>query len=267
MCPHCRAFITTSDRVCPYCNETVGPRAIDVRSAGAVLGGLIPASKLTTSIILLINIGVFLATNYAWWGSQFMLAAWKDSRAILVGHQYWRLITAGFLHGGFLHIAMNMWVLNDLGAEVEQAYGTARFLIFYLAATAGGFYLSSLWSNNPSVGASAGLFGLIGAMIAFGIRNRTEVGRRIRAFYVKWAIYGAIFGLLPMFRIDNAAHLGGLAAGLAVGYVAGTPAHSSRAIERLWQAIAALFILITIYSFWLAYAHMGAAQQPAIMNL
>ncbi len=254
MCPNCRAFITTSDRTCPYCNEPVVSRAVDTRNPAALLGGLIPASRFTTSLILLLNIGLFIASTYGGvGGSELFQLGEKNSEAVLVGHQWWRLITAGFLHGGLLHIGMNMWVLNDLGAEVERTFGTARFLIFYFAGTVFGFLLSSYFSLNPSVGASAGLFGLIGAMIAFGMRNRTEVGRQIRSFYVKWAIYGIALGLLPGFRIDNYAHLGGLAAGITIAYIAGTPVHSSRIGERVWQTVAALCVMVTAYSFWIVF--------------
>ena len=254
MCPNCRAFITTSDRVCPYCNEPVVSRAVDTRNPGAILGGLIPAAKFTTSLILLVNIGVYIASMYGGpAGRLLFVLAQKDSEAILVRHEWWRLITAGFLHGGLLHIGMNMWVLNDLGAEVERTFGTARFLIFYFAGTVFGFLMSSYFSLHPSVGASAGLFGLIGAMIAFGMRNRTEVGRQIRAFYFKWAIYGIVLGLLPGFNIDNFAHLGGLAAGIGIAYAAGTPVHSSRIGERVWQAVAGLCVLATAYSFWIVF--------------
>src|SRR5256885_469832 len=62
MCPHCRAFITDKDRVCPYCHEKVGERAIDRRSPADVLGGLIPQERFTTSMILLLNVGLFIAT-------------------------------------------------------------------------------------------------------------------------------------------------------------------------------------------------------------
>jgi rhomboid protease GluP len=181
----------------------------------------------------------------------------------LFGHQWWRLITAGFLHGGLMHIGMNMWVLNDLGSEVERTFGTARFLVLYFAATVCGFLFSAYMSPNPSLGASAGILGLIGAMIAFGMRNRTEVGRQIRAFYVKWAIYGIVLGLLPIFNIDNWAHLGGLAAGFAVAYVAGTPVHSSRVGERFWQVVALACVLLTAYSFWIVYMQFTASSTPA----
>src|SRR5579863_10737265 len=61
MCPNCRAFVTTSDRVCPYCQAPMGPRAIEQRNPGEILGGLIPQARFTTVMILLINTGLFLA--------------------------------------------------------------------------------------------------------------------------------------------------------------------------------------------------------------
>ncbi len=254
MCPNCRAFITTSDRVCPYCEQPVAQRAVDVRNPGAVLGGLIPASKFTTSIILILNVGLFFASMYTGQGGKLLLQLGeKNSVAIFVHHQWWRLITAGFFHGGLLHIGMNMWVLNDLGAEVERTFGTARFLLFYVLGTVGGYLVSSFFLRElPSVGASAGLFGLIGAMIAFGMRNRTDVGRQIRAFYLKWALYGLVMGVVIP-NVDNYAHLGGLATGVLIAYLAGTPAHSSRTAERFWQILAVLSVALTVYSFWILY--------------
>src|SRR5256885_1060983 len=61
MCPHCRAFITNKDRICPYCNESVGARAIDRRMPGEILGGIIPQNRFVTMIILLINSGLYAA--------------------------------------------------------------------------------------------------------------------------------------------------------------------------------------------------------------
>src|SRR5215469_11464008 len=63
MCPHCRAFITTKDRVCPYCNESVAPRRVERGEPGPILGGLIPHAGFLTVIILLINTGLYLATS------------------------------------------------------------------------------------------------------------------------------------------------------------------------------------------------------------
>jgi rhomboid protease GluP len=267
MCPHCRAFITTSDRVCPYCGERVGARAVDRQQSGEILGGLIPHAHFTTVLILLINAGFYAAT--AWYGGSWInidgnaLRAFgaKDAYDIVLQHEWWRLVTAGFLHGGLLHIGMNSWVLYDLGAQVEQFFGTPRFLVLYFAGTVGGFWLSlELNPQALSIGASAGLTGLIGAMIAFGVVNRSAVGAQIRNFYVRWVVYILAIGFIGGFGIDNWAHIGGVIAGFAVGYVAGTPMHSSREREGVWRALAAVCVLVTVYCFWLVYLHFPAAN-------
>jgi rhomboid protease GluP len=258
MCPNCRAFITTSDRTCPYCEHKVGPRAVEMRQPGEVLGGLIPQAHFTTILILIINAGLFLATlwlersvgdNYA-----LLYLGAKFGPSIFQGHEWWRLVTAGFLHGGWMHILMNSWVLYDLGAQTEQVYATPRFLVIYFAGTVGGFYMSA--RENPgilSIGASAGIMGLIGAMIAFGVANRSSVGTAIRNFYVRWVVYILVLGFIPGFSVDNWAHIGGLAAGFAVGYVAGTPVRSSPAREGMWRVLAAVCVLTTVWSLYFVY--------------
>jgi rhomboid protease GluP len=260
MCPNCRAFITTSDRTCPYCGQQVGPRAIDVRQPGAIMGGLIPQAHFTTILILVINFGLFLGSTYLS-STLFELGASRGLE-IFQAHQYWRLVTAGFLHGGWIHILMNSWVLYDLGAQVEQVYGTPRFLVLYFAGTVGGFYLSAtLHPAVVSVGASAGIMGLIGAMIAFGVANRSSMGTAIRNFYGRWVIYIIAFGLIPGFNVDNWAHIGGLAAGFVVGYAAGTPVRSSAAREGAWRAAAAVCVLLTILSFFMVYHSIPSPDQ------
>jgi rhomboid protease GluP len=266
MCPNCRAFITNSDRTCPYCGQPIGPRAIDVRQPGAILGGLIPQAHFTTILILLINFGLFIGTLFLQrtMGENNAIgvlgAKWGPS--IFQDHEYWRLVTAGFLHGGWLHILMNSWVLYDLGAQVEQVYGTPRFLVLYFVGTVGGFYLSALINPLvPSVGSSAGIMGLIGAMIAFGVANRSSVGRAIRNFYGRWVVYIIAFGLIPGFAVDNWAHIGGLAAGFVIGYAAGTPVRSSAAREGAWRALAALCVLLTVWSFFLVYRNFPSPDQ------
>jgi len=266
MCPNCRAFITTSDRACPYCGQQVGPRAIDARQPGAIMGGLIPQAHFTTILILVINFGLFIGTLFLerTLGVNGAIYALGDkwSPAIFQGHEYWRLLTAGFLHGGWLHILMNSWVLYDLGAQVEQVYGTPRFLVLYFVGTVGGFYMSAV--VNPmvhSVGSSAGIMGLIGAMIAFGVANRSTVGTAIRNFYGRWVIYIIAFGLIPGFSVDNWAHIGGLAAGFVIGYAAGTPVRSSAGREGVWRVLAALCVLLTVWSFFLVYRNFPSPDQ------
>jgi rhomboid protease GluP len=272
MCPNCRAFITTKDRVCPYCNEPVGPRAIDRRSPAPILGGLISHARFTTVIILLINFGLYVATTIysynAGNGNALMgidirtLIAFgaKFNPGLAIG-QWWRLVTAGFLHGGLLHILMNSWVLYDLGTQVEEVYGTSRMLVIYFISSVFGFYVSALWSSAVSMGASAALMGLIGAMIVFGIEHRGAMGDAIRGTYLRWAIYIIIFGLIPGFNIDNAAHIGGLAAGFGTGWLAGTPRWEGSWHEKLWRVLAAVCIALTAFSFLKMYLFFSQVAQ------
>ena len=272
MCPHCRAFITARDRTCPYCNEPVGPRAIDRRNPSAILGGLIPHARFNTIVILLVNFGLFLATALYSMGAGNGDALWNLDVGTLVAFgakynaglaagQWWRLVTAGFLHGGLLHILMNSWVLFDLGAQVEEIYGAGRMLVIYFVSTVFGFYASAVWSPAPSVGASAALMGLIGAMIALGVRHRNPLGSSIRATYIRWAIYIILFGLLPGLHVDNAAHIGGLAAGFGVAYLAGLPRLEGSWTEKLWRGASWASILLTALSFLKMYLWFARMAQ------
>lgn len=256
MCPHCRAFITTDDRVCPYCETPVGQRAIDRRQPAALMGGLIPHARFTTTVLLLINAGLYLAmalySSKSGHGGVMgldgytLLAFGGMYPPALHAGQWWRLITAGFLHGGIMHILMNSWVLFDLGAQTEEFFGTSRMLFIYFVATVGGFWASSLF-GHLSVGASAGIFGLIGAMIAFGVRERSSYGAALKSFYMRWAMYGLVLGFIVP-NIDMAAHIGGLVAGFAGGYIAGTPRLVGNS-EQVWKGIAALCVILTAFAF------------------
>jgi rhomboid protease GluP len=276
MCPNCRAFITTDDKVCPYCDTRVEAPAVQRRAPADILGGLIPHARFTTMMILLVNTGMYIATVlysiragvgggmdidgrvlYAFGGKFFPYG--------LDLHQWWRLVTAGFLHGGLLHIGMNMWVLYDLGVQVEETYGTARYLVFYFISTVCGFLASAWWSPSLSIGASAGIFGLIGAMIALGVRDRSAYGAAVRSVYGRWAMYGLAMGILPSFFgisfMDNAAHLGGIASGFVVAYIAGTP-RLAGAGEKLWRGAAGIALALTALAFVEMFLSFTSSVQP-----
>jgi len=265
MCPNCRAFITTSDRVCPYCGLQMGPRAIDRRTPGAVLGGLIPASHFTTALILVINVALFAATT--WFGRSVGdgPALWafggKFGRSIWGDHEYWRLVTAGFLHGNLLHIAFNSWALFILGAQVEEVFETPRFLVIYFGSTVGGFLLSARLNPGLSIGASAGIMGLIGAMVAFGVAHQSSLGRQIRNHYLGWLGMNLVLGFMPGSSVDNWAHIGGFAGGFVVAYIAGTPMRSTRGREAFWRAAAIACVLVTVWCFWLMYRSFPTPEQ------
>ena len=270
MCPQCRAFITTKDKVCPYCNEEVTPRAVDRRDEGGTfLGGLIPQARFLTMIILVINFGLYIATAiYSMRGGEggamnidgrtlFDFGA-KYPPAIAAG-QWWRLVTAGFLHGGLIHILMNSWSFLTLGALAEEAFGASRMLVIYFCSTVFGFYLSYLGSPALSIGASAAIFGLIGAMIAISIKEPLRYGHMKRTF-IGWAMFGVVYLFLNL-RIDNYAHFGGLVAGFATAYLAGTPRAEGSFTERLWQFSSWACIVITAVSFLKMYLWFSQSTQ------
>jgi rhomboid protease GluP len=269
MCPHCRAFITNKDRVCPYCNNPVGPRAVDARNPADILGGFIPHARFNTVLILLINFGMYLAsTLYSMKGGNSSPISGIDGRTLvafgakyvpfLAMGQWWRLVMAGFLHGNLLHILMNSWVLFDLGAQVEESYGASRMWVIYFISNICGFYLSAVWSPAVSVGASAALYGLIGAMLALGVRERGAYGQAVRGLYLRWLIFGLILSLGP--GIDLAAHVGGFIGGFGLAFLAGQPRVGSP-VEGFWRAASWFCVLLTVVSFLKWYLWFRLATQ------
>lgn len=134
--------------------------------------------------------------------------------------EYWRMITAVFLHGSPDHLIGNLVVLFILGMACEHAYGSLRFVPLYLLAGLGGSALS-LVHGHTSVGASGAIFGLAGALVAFFTKYRREYllrDLRVGSVLLVWAIYQVALGFMnPM--IDNFAHIGGFVAGLLIGVV------------------------------------------------
>ena len=227
-----------------------------------------PQAHSTTSLILMINFAVFVATlvmTYKLIGSLEVFAG-IDSRVLrvfgakdtffIVRGEWWRLVTAGFLHASVFHILMNSWVLFDLGSRVEETFGTARFLVVYILSSIMGFVASMYWSPlSLSIGASAAVCGLIGAMLAYARRTGSSM---MWSFYIRWVIMIAIIGFFPGFHIDNAAHFGGLAGGFLVGYAAGTPRLASE-FEPFWKIAAGAAVATVAFSFLLAYGSLSRA--------
>ncbi|MBL8865526.1 MAG: rhomboid family intramembrane serine protease [Gemmataceae bacterium] len=134
--------------------------------------------------------------------------------------EYWRMITAVFLHGSPDHLIGNLVVLFILGMACEHAYGSLRYVPLYLLAGLGGSALS-LVNGHTSVGASGAIFGLAGALVAFFTKYRREYllrDLRVGSVLLVWAIYQVALGFMnPM--IDNLAHIGGFVSGLLIGVV------------------------------------------------
>jgi rhomboid protease GluP len=134
-------------------------------------------------------------------------------------HEWWRLFSAMFVHVGTLHLLFNMWALTLFGPPVEERHGKLRYLTLYFAAGFLGSALSLTFSHSPSLsaGASGAVFGIFGAWIAFFVRHRKARGAReqLRSLFFLVGI-NLFIGISSGGRIDNFAHLGGLAGGFVV---------------------------------------------------
>ncbi len=136
-------------------------------------------------------------------------------------HRWWTPLSAGWLHFGLIHIAFNLLSLRSLGPIVGHLYGPSRTVVIYVASSLSGFLVSSVagyvfWDapwpiggGRSTAGASASVFGLIGAVLYYGRRAGSSPAREQAK---QWIVSGLLFGFLLQ-GIDNWAHLGGLAGG------------------------------------------------------
>jgi len=247
LCPNCRALIDAQSSQCTYCGADTVQRSFPQPEAESFTDKLIPNGRMAVVLLLLVNSALFVAIQMS--GSPALARfGTKWLPGILAGEWY-RLITAGYLHTQFFHIFMNMMSLYNLGPIVEEIYGTRRMFTLYTVATIGGFFMSALWAPwTHSLGASAGIFGLLGALIAYGVHSKSFIAQHLRTQCLTNAAIGLAMGwLLPM--IDNAAHLGGLAGGFGVAYLAGLPQWGTLTKERIWAALSAISLLLTLWAF------------------
>jgi rhomboid protease GluP len=177
----------------------------------------------------------------------FLFGAKEPTRIFSQG-EWWRLVTAGFLHASVIHIMMNSWGLYDLGAQVEEAFGSGRYIVIYFVSSVVGFLASAMVSPSLSVGASAGIFGLIGAMIAFGMQQSGTFGGYVKTVYTRSAVYALVISFLFPFT-DNAAHIGGLAGGFAMAYVAASARSMQARMEKYWNMAALGCVALVVLSF------------------
>jgi membrane associated rhomboid family serine protease len=132
--------------------------------------------------------------------------------------EYWRLLTAMFLHAGALHILMNMYALFIIGPNVEQAYGTRAFVPMYLlAGLMGSAFSYAFPPQSPSLGASGAVFGVVGMLVVYLYRRRRSafIAQYLRSITLLIGINAVLGFVIP--GIDWVAHLGGLVGGVLLG--------------------------------------------------
>jgi membrane associated rhomboid family serine protease len=164
--------------------------------------------------------------------------------------EYWRVLTYMFMHIGWMHILMNMYVLVGWGAALERALGKKRFLLLYMLSGVGAGCTSViggiLFGPHLSAGASGALFGIIGAVLALRRRQLPSfeaffADKAIRSTLLQiglWTVIGSV-----ALHLDNAAHFGGLVVGFVVCWL-----YTSRSSRNLWLAFAAAFAALFVFA-------------------
>jgi membrane associated rhomboid family serine protease len=208
---------------CPECLKEAGV-TVSRRRSTLTVGG----TGAATRILIIANVAMFAVELLTGASSLFNVNSARklfDLGAMVpvavANGQYWRLVTVMFLHAGLIHLLFNMYALYLFGTVIERAFGTRQFLILYFLSG----FLASVASYlfgpplAPAVGASGAVFGLLGAWVAYNFRRRdTAFG----AYQLRWALLMIGLNLVIGFSlagIDNAAHIGGLVAGVACGAV------------------------------------------------
>ena len=224
ICPDCSHDAPVGQK-CPECVRNAGAQRI-VHARNLNAGPSFQTSPVVFSLIA-INVVIFLVGLTSRVLEIILLrefAAW--SPAIEAG-EWWRGLSAAFLHGVTMHILFIMYFLYIFGPRLERQVGSGAFSGIYLASAAGGSVATYLFgpANTLSVGASGALFGLFGAWIYAAYRQRGSAAGS--AMFNQLGAILLINMALPRFipRIDWRAHLGGLATGIVVAF--------------LWEQIAA----------------------------
>jgi len=140
--------------------------------------------------------------------SLFLFGA-SGSLPVFQAHRWWTVLSAGWLHGGLLHILFNVLWIRQLGPAVAEFYGAGRMVIIYTVAGICGFTLSSFAGVQLTVGASASIFGLLGALVYYGRRTGSKIVHREA---LQYAVVLFFFGFI-MTGVDNYAHAGGFVGG------------------------------------------------------
>lgn len=221
-------------------------------------GALIPSKTyLVTPILAYVNVLVFLLMVMTGISplspSVPSLLAWGGNfRPAVIEGEWWRLLTHMFLHGGALHLFMNMYALLYIGMMLEPLLGKFRFGAAYiLSGVCGGLLSLYFHSYSVGVGASGAIFGMYGVFLAMLTTNyitKTARNTMLRSILF-FVVFNLIYGLQG--NTDNAAHTGGLISGLAFGYIyfpgiAKTHAIKKQVITTLLMAVGVL--LITIFT-------------------
>ena len=233
ICPACGSLVGINTSRCHECGTNLN---FSMAALSKQLGELTGSNAPVTTVLLISNFLMFAVTlmmviQAGKAGGLAILWGLGGEPTIRLGmsipanfqievHQWWRVVTAMFLHGGLIHIGLNMMSLFQLGPIVEEIYGSGRFLFIYVVTGAFGFVCSAFAGHGHfSLGASGALLGLVGVLLALTYKRGGHFMMQLRNQLVSSTVMLFAIGLFGGFAIDNWAHGGGLVAGFLLGRI------------------------------------------------
>ena len=185
--------------------------------------GVRTEKAIITYILIAVNVLVYALTAYLSGNivdsnTNVLVFLGAKVNELISGGEYYRLVSCMFLHGGAMHIALNMYSLYALGPFVERVYGKARYTIIYFFAGIVSSFFSYMFSTDISVGASGAIFGLLGAALVFAIKMKDRVRKDFIMNILSVIGINLVIGFsIP--NVDNFGHLGGLAGGILSSFL------------------------------------------------
>ena len=219
-----------------------------------------------TPTLVVVNLAVFAAVLIASKAPAprfTLLMDWGANYGPLTtSGQWWRIIASAFLHGGWAHVLLNMWVLWNVGRLTERLFGTATFAFLYFASGICGAFTRIVWDPSiASVGASGAIMGLFGALLAMLLHRGSRIPRSIAFAHWPSTLVFLLFNLVGGFfdpLIDNAAHVGGLVAGALFGWVLVRPIDAAQRRVFPWRQIASAAVVAALIGA-ACFAHLRTA--------
>jgi rhomboid protease GluP len=271
MCQACRALVEASANPCPLCGKESVPARRVRTSATAESSSFISFIILTINILLFVLMAVVEVKS----GRGAEAFVQSPSSGVLYDFgglniqsvaegQWWRLVTYNFLHIGLMHLLFNSSALYQVGPQVEELYGSQKFIFIYML-TGVTSAVASFFFNLGGAGASGAIFGLIGLMAVYGYRLGGSYGQAIMRQMLIWGAIGFLFGFAVP-NINNVAHAGGFIAGGCLGFVINPDAPTTSRASLSWNAAAIACILVLASSFALAGKSYGEIQEREVQK-
>jgi len=252
-CPKCRALLKPGTKTCPYCDANQAsaraPTPVQDSAATSRVGlWLVGACVVLYILMIVLDPGRADKDDGALFeASHIGKLTFGMHHGFMVRHcgQYWRLVTANFVHLDMLHLVMNCAALVMVVAMAAGTLGAHRTWVIFITTGVLSMTASSLYGYSGA-GASGGLCGMIGALGVYGFRRGGFEGRMLQRRMLTWAALILVVGFIPGLHIDNVAHGVGLLTGAGIGWLASAARAWGGRADRIWRGAGVLLLAMTV---------------------